>query len=132
MYAFVNFRNSDKAKRAVATLNNREVSLTFSLLLYKSKRTGRMYAFVNFRNSDEAKRAVATLNDREVSPITGQRKLVIKFRPSKKALGKSADGPGAEAAVAAAHRQSDEGSDMSASLSGEWCVFLRFLYVLCD
>eukprot|EP00200_Dunaliella_tertiolecta_P014577 CAMPEP_0202392458 /NCGR_PEP_ID=MMETSP1127-20130417/92384_1 /ASSEMBLY_ACC=CAM_ASM_000462 /TAXON_ID=3047 /ORGANISM="Dunaliella tertiolecta, Strain CCMP1320" /LENGTH=2142 /DNA_ID=CAMNT_0048994965 /DNA_START=157 /DNA_END=6583 /DNA_ORIENTATION=+ len=86
---------------------------------------GRMYAFVNFRNSEEAKRAVATLNDREVSPITGQRKLVIKFRPSKKALGKSADGPGAEAAAAAAaaaaaqaaqsgHATEDGGSETSA------------------
>jgi hypothetical protein len=38
----------------------------------------------------------------QVPVLTGNRKLVVKFRPSKKALGKSADGPGAEAAAAAA------------------------------
>lgn len=63
---------------------------------------GRMYAFVNFRNPEDAARAAATLNDREVPPLTGTRRLVVKFRPSKKALGKSADGPGADAAAAAA------------------------------
>ena len=39
MYAFVNFRNSDEAKRAVATLNNREVcaSMCVSMILALSE-----------------------------------------------------------------------------------------------
>mmetsp|Transcript_29893 Transcript_29893/g.76118 ORF Transcript_29893/g.76118 Transcript_29893/m.76118 type:complete len:715 (-) Transcript_29893:592-2736(-) len=63
---------------------------------------GRMYAFVNFKNPEDAVRAAEALNDREVPPITGLRKLVVKFRHSKKALGKLVEGPGTDAAIAAA------------------------------
>ncbi len=63
---------------------------------------GRMYAFVNFKSPEDAVRAAQALNDREVPPLTGNRRLVVKFRPSKKALGKTAEGPGADAAAAAA------------------------------
>jgi hypothetical protein len=61
---------------------------------------GRMYAFVNFRTVEDAAKAVVVLNDQVVPPITGSRKLVVKFRPSKKALGKLADSRGVGASGA--------------------------------
>lgn len=52
---------------------------------------GRMYAFVNFRHSDDARAAAIALHDREVAPLTGSRRLVIKYRGSKKAMGRIND-----------------------------------------
>lgn len=53
---------------------------------------GRMYAFVNFRHYEDAARACEALHDKEVPPITGNRRLVVKYRLSKKALGKAGEG----------------------------------------
>lgn len=46
---------------------------------------GRMYAFVNYRTTEEALRAVAALQDRAVSELSGERRLLLKFRPARKA-----------------------------------------------
>lgn len=52
---------------------------------------GRMYAFVNFVNCEDAQRAAQDLDMKEVPALTGSRKLVIKFRPNRKALGRVGD-----------------------------------------
>mmetsp|Transcript_13838 Transcript_13838/g.24221 ORF Transcript_13838/g.24221 Transcript_13838/m.24221 type:complete len:1341 (-) Transcript_13838:1298-5320(-) len=80
---------------------------------------GRMYAFVNYRNADDATRAVTSLNDREVPSLTGARRLVVKFRPSKKALGKTGEGPGADALAALRAAATDEGADTHDSSAGK-------------
>ncbi|KAL4856776.1 Flowering time control protein FPA [Chlorella vulgaris] len=46
---------------------------------------GRMYAFVNYRSTEEALLAYASLQDQQVPELTGDRKLLIKYRPAKKA-----------------------------------------------
>lgn len=46
---------------------------------------GRMYAFVNFRTTEEAIAAVSALQDQVVPELTGDRRLLIKYRPAKKA-----------------------------------------------
>ncbi|PSC68138.1 Flowering time control FPA [Micractinium conductrix] len=46
---------------------------------------GRMYAFVNFRGTEEAMAATAALQDSIVPELTGDRHLLIKYRPAKKA-----------------------------------------------
>ncbi|GAB4821624.1 hypothetical protein N2152v2_008670 [Parachlorella kessleri] len=74
---------------------------------------GRMYAFVNYRSLDEAMAAYQTLQGQVVPELTGDRPLLLKFRPAKKAaahlraLGLAADDGsalpgGAEGAGAAA------------------------------
>ncbi|WIA09105.1 hypothetical protein OEZ85_008517 [Tetradesmus obliquus] len=57
---------------------------------------GRMYAFVNFKEAGDAAKAAEAVQDKEVPLITGPRRLVVKFRPSRRALGK---GPAAAAAA---------------------------------
>ncbi|PRW60572.1 Flowering time control FPA isoform A [Chlorella sorokiniana] len=46
---------------------------------------GRMYAFVNYRATEEAVAAFAALQDTQVPELTGDRRLLIKYRPAKKA-----------------------------------------------
>lgn len=53
--------------------------------------TGRMYAFVNFLNHEDAQKAAKELDNKEITSLTGNRKLVIKFRPNRKALGRVGD-----------------------------------------
>eukprot|EP00803_Ostreobium_quekettii_P008476 evm.model.scf_30EXC.8 EVM.evm.TU.scf_30EXC.8 scf_30EXC:116874-133578(-) len=52
---------------------------------------GRMYAFVNFHLPEDAARAAEVLDQKEVPSLTGNKKLVIKFRPNRKALGRVGD-----------------------------------------
>lgn len=52
---------------------------------------GRMYAFVNFINPEDAQRAAKKLDNMVLPVLTGNRKLVIKFRPNRKALGRVGD-----------------------------------------
>ncbi|GMH36204.1 hypothetical protein BSKO_04072 [Bryopsis sp. KO-2023] len=52
---------------------------------------GRMYAFVNFVNCEDAQRAARELDMKEIPALTANRKLVIKFRPNRKALGRVGD-----------------------------------------
>lgn len=49
---------------------------------------GRMYAFVNFHLAEDAAKAAEALDQKEVPALTGNKKLVIKFRPNRKALGR--------------------------------------------
>ncbi|KAI8476408.1 MAG: hypothetical protein J3K34DRAFT_455746 [Monoraphidium minutum] len=79
---------------------------------------GRMYAFVNFRDPEDAARAADGLHNAEVPPITGGRKLVVKFRPSRKALGKVAEAmvPGlVDPAAAGGGGAAAEGGDSATS-----------------
>ncbi|KAL4447429.1 hypothetical protein ABPG75_004648 [Micractinium tetrahymenae] len=46
---------------------------------------GRMYAFVNYRATEEAMAAFDALQDKVVPELTGDRRLLIKYRPAKKA-----------------------------------------------
>eukprot|EP00887_Chlorella_sp_A99_P003033 scaffold9.g3033.t1 len=46
---------------------------------------GRMYAFVNYRTRDEAVGAFDALQDQVVPELSGERRLLLKFRPAKKA-----------------------------------------------
>jgi len=46
---------------------------------------GRMYAFVNFRTTEEAVAATCALQDHIVPDLTGDRPLLLKYRPEKKA-----------------------------------------------
>jgi hypothetical protein len=46
---------------------------------------GRMYAFVNYRAAPEAARASQALADRVVPELTGDRRLLLKYRPVNKA-----------------------------------------------
>lgn len=52
---------------------------------------GRMYAFVNFIQPEDAQRAAKELDNMTLPVLTGNRKLVIKFRPNRKALGRVGD-----------------------------------------
>eukprot|EP00210_Caulerpa_lentillifera_P004736 g4520.t1 len=52
---------------------------------------GRMYAFVNFIHPVDAQRAAKELDNLNLPVLTGSRKLVIKFRPNRKALGRVGD-----------------------------------------
>eukprot|EP00803_Ostreobium_quekettii_P006304 evm.model.scf_1230.2 EVM.evm.TU.scf_1230.2 scf_1230:33987-46976(-) len=52
---------------------------------------GRMYAFVNFHLPEDAAKAAEVLDQKEVPSLTGNKKLVIKFRPNRKALGRVGD-----------------------------------------
>lgn len=52
---------------------------------------GRMYAFVNFIRPEDAQRAAKELDNLSLPVLTGSRKLVIKFRPNRKALGRVGD-----------------------------------------
>lgn len=46
---------------------------------------GRMYAFVNYRSTEEAIAAFAAFQDRVIPELTGDRRLLLKYRPAKKA-----------------------------------------------
>lgn len=52
---------------------------------------GRMYAFVNYVHCEDAQKAAQELDMKEVPALTGSRKLVVKFRPNRKALGRVGD-----------------------------------------
>jgi len=52
---------------------------------------GRMYAFVNFIQPEDAQRAAKELDNMNLPVLTGNRRLVIKFRPNRKALGRVGD-----------------------------------------
>lgn len=52
---------------------------------------GRMYAFVNFIHPQDAQRAARELDNLSLPLLTGSRRLVIKFRPNRKALGRVGD-----------------------------------------
>lgn len=52
---------------------------------------GRMYAFVNFIHPQDAQRAAKELDNLSLPLLTGSRRLVIKFRPNRKALGRVGD-----------------------------------------
>eukprot|EP00210_Caulerpa_lentillifera_P002548 g2445.t1 len=52
---------------------------------------GRMYAFVNFIHPENAQQAAKELDNLSLPVLTGSRKLVIKFRPNRKALGRVGD-----------------------------------------
>lgn len=79
---------------------------------------GRMYAFVNFRSVEDAIRAHEALEGQEAHELTCGRKLVLKFRPSKKAIGR-VRGDSAHAALAADYTQTEPlvQSDWGASTS---------------
>jgi hypothetical protein len=64
---------------------------------------GRMYAFVNFRDLAGATAAVAALQGRAAPELTGDRRMLLKFRPTRKAAAhlrapvSSGDASGADA-----------------------------------
>ncbi len=66
----------------------------------------------------------------QVPPLTGARRLVVKFRPSKKALGKTAEGPGADAlaAVRASMSAQEEGATQAGNTgeAGVGCAGVWF------
>ena len=55
----------------------------------------------------------------QVPPLTSSRKLSVKFRPSKKALGKLAEGPGVDAERAAAVASGSEAGSVGCCPHGE-------------
>lgn len=87
---------------------------------------GRMYAFVNFQHAEDAARAQEALDGKEVASLSGGRRLTVRFRPSKRALGKLTEGhPDARDSPAVPQIrdfdvQHSEAGLLQGSRAGEW------------
>ncbi|DBA94785.1 TPA: hypothetical protein ACH3X1_002330 [Trebouxia sp. C0004] len=87
---------------------------------------GRMYAFVNFQHAEDAARAQEALDGKEVASLSGGRRLTVRFRPSKRALGKLTEGhPDARDSPAVPQIrdfdvQHSESGLLHGSRAGEW------------
>ncbi|KAA6429257.1 MAG: flowering time control FPA-like [Trebouxia sp. A1-2] len=87
---------------------------------------GRMYAFVNFQHAEDAARAQEALDGKEVASLSGGRRLTVRFRPSKRALGKLTEGhPDARDSPAVPQIrdfdvQHSESGLLQGSRAGEW------------
>jgi len=66
----------------------REVLQQYGLLEDVVTFPGRMYAFANFCSVEDATAAAARLQNQIVPRLTSKRRLVVRFRPSRKALGR--------------------------------------------